>query len=566
MMVLRNNLRSGVPGLFFMAAVLSGLLALPPAQEARACWNVELTECFNQTPLRRCYNGWPFQSPAFTNRYWRRIPSSASQNSWGFQTDFFDDHMCGNDMQSLWCMGCPASNDPEIDNYVPNLDTYVTWGPFSLAQAQAAMVSFYLYCRSEAAQDSIYWGAATTYTLSSLATMNISGSYSGIMQADWQQKIMNLDSLRNAATGNPVSMLGQSTVYLFWRFKANSNATVNKGAFIDNITVAWDDGGVDLQAGPVVLLEPDSTAPRELAIGDTVFAEFNWLTCAGGAGVYPPFRVTGLVDDEVILDTVITEAVEGQGHKLYTDWWILDEPDSHLVRFVLDTLSEVAETNEGNNIGRLAYYVPRPNDPPDFLWITPNDSGPDTVDATAVLRWEAYDSLEEAALWFYTDTDAIGCLGPLMAGGVRTEQDGPDSLVWDTRSQPHGRVIYVFVQITDAANDTCIYAPNPIVIQHLAVDGERRIGPIPEQYYLEQNYPNPFNPRTEIKYGVAVGGRVTVTVFDLLGREVMTLVDGDHVPGSYLVEFDGTQLSSGVYLYTLTSPEGNLTQKMMLLK
>ncbi|MDD5087491.1 MAG: T9SS type A sorting domain-containing protein [bacterium] len=562
--MLRRILRDGALPLFGLAAMVIGLLALPTGPTAQACWRSELIECFDQAPLPTCNGGWPFISPRFTSRSWRHSPTSG--NRWGFQLDYFDLHMCADDQQALWCMGCPASNDPEFDNYVAGLNTYVVWGPISLAQAEAAAVNFYFYNRSEANGDSLYWGAATTYNLTSASTMNVAGSYSGIMLSDWESRTMNLDSLRNLGSGNWVSMLGQSTVYIFWRFQANGNSVVDLGAFIDNITVMWDDGGVDLRKGAVTLHNLDSSDVLFPRLDSTVFATFDWSTCSGGSGVYPPFRITGTLDDTVILDTVMTDVGPGESHTFYTSPWVMSTPDSHLVRFVLDTLDEVDETDETNNVGMLYYYIEPPNHLPDFVWIAPGPDGPLYADTTAILRWECYDPDEEAQLWFYSDNDTVGCLGALIPGGSRPEIDGPDSLVWNTSGQPDGRTYRPFVLIFDAANDTCIYALNPLIIHHGGAAGNPVEGLIPDAYYLLQNYPNPFNPRTEIRYGVAVGGEVTVTVYDLLGRAVTTLADGFHAPGSYRVEMDGTKLASGVYLYTLTSPEGSITRKMMLMK
>jgi uncharacterized protein (DUF1501 family) len=106
----------------------------------------------------------------------------------------------------------------------------------------------------------------------------------------------------------------------------------------------------------------------------------------------------------------------------------------------------------------------------------------------------------------------------------------------------------------------------------LAVDDEVAV---PHEFRLEQNFPNPFNPGTDIRFQISDFGRVLLRVYDMLGREVMTLVDEYRNPGTYSVHLDATHLSSGVYLYTLSvSPGGRdrtsgaktLTKKMTLLK
>ncbi|MHC1737490.1 MAG: peptidoglycan DD-metalloendopeptidase family protein [Ignavibacteriaceae bacterium] len=88
----------------------------------------------------------------------------------------------------------------------------------------------------------------------------------------------------------------------------------------------------------------------------------------------------------------------------------------------------------------------------------------------------------------------------------------------------------------------------------------------PAVYALEQNYPNPFNPTTIISYGLKVPGHVTIRLYDILGNEAATLVDGEKEAGRHLVEFDGTRLSSGVYFYVMTSGDFTNTKKLLLLK
>ncbi|HUI30176.1 MAG TPA: T9SS type A sorting domain-containing protein [Candidatus Acidoferrales bacterium] len=89
---------------------------------------------------------------------------------------------------------------------------------------------------------------------------------------------------------------------------------------------------------------------------------------------------------------------------------------------------------------------------------------------------------------------------------------------------------------------------------------------IPKEYALSQNYPDPFNPSTIIDYQLPVNGRVTLKVYDVLGREVETLVNEFEGPGKYEVRFDGARFSSGVYFYTLNAGTFLRTKKLVLLK
>ena len=89
---------------------------------------------------------------------------------------------------------------------------------------------------------------------------------------------------------------------------------------------------------------------------------------------------------------------------------------------------------------------------------------------------------------------------------------------------------------------------------------------IPQQYSLSQNYPNPFNPTTTIMYDIKERTNVALKVFDILGREVISLVNEEKPAGAYSVAFDATNFPSGVYFYQLRAGSFVETKKMLLLK
>jgi len=89
---------------------------------------------------------------------------------------------------------------------------------------------------------------------------------------------------------------------------------------------------------------------------------------------------------------------------------------------------------------------------------------------------------------------------------------------------------------------------------------------VPSTFALFQNYPNPFNPVTTIEYRIPVTGRTTLTIYDMLGREVRTLVNDLQPAGSYSVQFDASTLSSGIYFYTLRADSYRQTRKMVLIQ
>lgn len=88
----------------------------------------------------------------------------------------------------------------------------------------------------------------------------------------------------------------------------------------------------------------------------------------------------------------------------------------------------------------------------------------------------------------------------------------------------------------------------------------------PDRPELHQNYPNPFNPSTTIRYQLSATSRVSLRIYDVLGREVRVLVDGERSPGAYAEVFDATDLPSGVYLYRLRAGEVVRTRKLVVVR
>ncbi len=89
---------------------------------------------------------------------------------------------------------------------------------------------------------------------------------------------------------------------------------------------------------------------------------------------------------------------------------------------------------------------------------------------------------------------------------------------------------------------------------------------VPQSYSLSQNYPNPFNPTTHFRIRIAEYGLVKLTVYDVLGKEIQVIVNQQLSPGTYEVGFDGSDLSSGVYFYTLSANVFAESRKMVLIK
>lgn len=95
---------------------------------------------------------------------------------------------------------------------------------------------------------------------------------------------------------------------------------------------------------------------------------------------------------------------------------------------------------------------------------------------------------------------------------------------------------------------------------------EEIVEEVPKVYALNSNYPNPFNPTTQISYQIPNDGFVNLTIYNSLGQEVAVLVDQQQSIGRYSVQFDASNLSSGIYFYRIAAGEFNQVKKMLLVR
>ncbi|MFA3781814.1 T9SS type A sorting domain-containing protein [Melioribacteraceae bacterium 4301-Me] len=123
---------------------------------------------------------------------------------------------------------------------------------------------------------------------------------------------------------------------------------------------------------------------------------------------------------------------------------------------------------------------------------------------------------------------------------------------------PDGNIAYI----------SCFGTNDIPLIQKVVHTGNsvRELAELPSGYTLSQNYPNPFNPTTNIKFSIPETGFVTLKVYNTLGQEVATLVNEEKRAGTYEVNFDASNLASGVYMYTLSTNKITLSKKMLLIK
>ncbi|HEX2865557.1 MAG TPA: glycosyl hydrolase family 18 protein [Ignavibacteriales bacterium] len=165
-------------------------------------------------------------------------------------------------------------------------------------------------------------------------------------------------------------------------------------------------------------------------------------------------------------------------------------------------------------------------------------------DISSQTPWYCYkqDSVTWVQDWFDSDSSiglkySLAALKKLKGVGMwALGQDGSRTELWDLLRK------HVVADVKDAGNTS------------------------PAGFALRQNYPNPFNPSTVINYEIPVTSKVTLSVYDILGREVAVLFDGEKSPGTYSQRFDGSTFQSGVYLYRLVSGSFSAVKKFILIK
>jgi Glycosyl hydrolase family 59/Secretion system C-terminal sorting domain len=143
-----------------------------------------------------------------------------------------------------------------------------------------------------------------------------------------------------------------------------------------------------------------------------------------------------------------------------------------------------------------------------------------------------------------------------------------DQLMWTSPALAAGNHVFK-LRVTgnkDTSSTNAWVVPDRVDILESSTSSVSKIFPVPICFSLDQNYPNPFNPTTEIHYQLPENSFVTLKVYDILGREVATLINERQNVGNYNVTFNAGHLSSGVYLYRLQAGAYSNTKKLLLVK
>jgi len=257
------------------------------------------------------------------------------------------------------------------------------------------------------------------------------------------------------------------------------------------------------------------------------------------------------------------------------------DPDFNVLGNVLDASVGYARTVEVSPDGNKVFWTPYTA--PNQLWTRTDEFSPFAIAATDS-NWMPGMQPESSEwhpvtgdLWLnagsYFSTCGAGYTNNTWYGINVTTGAVTDSFTWvfatpqspDERPRgigfsPDGNTAYV-----GCFGGSAYPAVEKFVKKGVGVGGWEHVGRI-DGYTLSQNYPNPFNPTTNIKFSVGKEGLTTLKVYDMLGREIATLINENLAMGTYNVEFDGSDLPSGTYIYELRSGDRKLTEKMTLMK
>ncbi len=153
--------------------------------------------------------------------------------------------------------------------------------------------------------------------------------------------------------------------------------------------------------------------------------------------------------------------------------------------------------------------------------------------------------------------------------GFDSSPENIEAKYWDSQTSTWKEITNAVVNINKGTvNFNMSSVNNYVILTSTVVTSVEQVNSsiIVDDYKLDQNYPNPFNPSTTINYQLPKTGYITLKVFDVLGREVKTLVNQSQQAGNYTVSFDALKLTSGIYFYELKSSNFIQVKKMLLIK
>jgi hypothetical protein len=189
--------------------------------------------------------------------------------------------------------------------------------------------------------------------------------------------------------------------------------------------------------------------------------------------------------------------------------------------------------------------------------LSPNGSEKIYLDSTYVIRWQS-NITDTVNIDLMNKNNIVSVIGDTIFSGT-------NAILWHVPSNLQPDSTYK-VMISSISNNNLFAVSDTTFIISTGITNINAPDNIMKSYKLSQNYPNPFNPSTTIQYSIPRLSKVKITLFNLLGEKITTLVDEEKLAGSYQIKFNSDNIPSGVYFYQLKADDFVQTRKMILMK
>ena len=314
------------------------------------------------------------------------------------------------------------------------------------------------------------------------------------------------------------------------------------------------------------------------AAGDSL-----WIRTYGGSGSETCYHVEQTSDGGYVLAGEISYGMsEGGGAWLIKTDSMGDTLWTKLPCGALEgTFQSVQQTNDGGYVGcGYTWNVGQPWDCDGYI-VKMNALGDTTwVAVFDRTQWDYLYSVRQTFEGDYVAAGWVDFLPPVQGEVALVKADASGQLLWSRTYEGSGIVSYgtSVQQSADGGYVVAGYTGGSLeegipfcYVVKTGPDEASAVQPepgsvIPTAFALHPPYPNPFNPATTISYDVPISGQVHIAVHNLLGQQVVTLVDGAIAPGSYSTVWDARSLPSGIYFVRLSAGNQQLTRKVLLLR
>ncbi len=609
-----------------LATLLLPILVMLIAQPGFGIWRTLLNEHFDNDPSE-LISRWPWNTPFQNLNYgWHYNPLNPwpraegwhrSPYSWGWQDFIYNVNVVDRAEfpGSIWCAYTNLTDInnpryPEDDDYMNGQLAWAWWGPMDLRTAVSGTVSWWMNVDLEHFNyDSLSIVIFSPVRLATIppelaytqenfrinqpfgAMRDGDGEFAGLSifkstSDGWVGRSFQLDDLRTlnrqGEIVDSVSYLGRNGVWLGFVWNTNNSGVVGKGAFIDDVIIGIDDGLFDISIDKLQFGYPDGEQIEWNDVPPTYGEEarfrLEWLV--DGSGETPPFYVTCSLDGEVIFEEE-RQVVAGDGQIYRSDtpgFWTATAGE-HTILWAIDRTDAVEESNENNNRREFVFEVPW-TPPPTMTFIRPDHdllvpvNRPFEIVVALADSNETDTSLTSYLFWTkdtsgYANNPAVVYDWHYISHRFDLPQGEWSVSLNFEEAEANGDVdigdrIFVagFVSDPVPGNVDFELASGQITLDQPVSVGENP--EIPVIPFMISAYPSPFNSVLRIEFGMPVAGEVSLKIFDLAGREVEELYQGQ-LPrsGRNSAFWKPTNAGAGVYVVRLETADGVRLQKVV---